>query len=70
MPTKNIVDTSGEEAREESEKKIILFHTPTVAKVLLVVGLSFFELLCLQRMQNLRLGGGGRGKGTAKVRLD
>ena len=33
---------------------MILFHTPTVVKVLRIVGLSLFPFLCLQQMQNSR----------------
>ena len=34
------------------------FHTPTVVKVLGIVGLSIFQLLCLQKMRNECRGSG------------
>ena len=32
--------------------KMLPFHTPTVVKVLRIVGLSLFPLMCLQQMEN------------------
>ena len=36
---------------------MLLFHTPTVVKGLIIVGFSLFPLLCVQKMQMPYLGG-------------
>ena len=35
-----------------ARKSMLLFHTPTIVKVLRIVGLSLITLMCLQEMQN------------------
>ena len=35
-----------------ASKSMLLFHTPSVVKVVMIVGLSLITLMCLQQMQN------------------